>query len=247
MIKKPEDQENDVSHVASCDDAGCSCHDVAIPSKTWVDRFIRQHKDKIKKRKGKVMVNSRIVGATPEMINYYFDRMKNLFIANEYWTQMVVNFDETSISYGQRAKQVIVTRERQFGVLPTHESSYRFTFGAAISADGSRLPPLIVLPGATVPELPEEFCLRLGGMTARKMGLWTRKFSRSIAKRLLLFPISKNKEMNWTNQTREACLSLINTPRANIYRSCKCLLMQTSIFCFSLQTPLTSLSHWMLC
>lgn len=132
------------------------------PSRSWVDSFLRKNKKIIKKKKSKRMALHRVISSTPESFQKYFDVLTHLWSKHQYHPSLIFNFDETGCTIDKRHETVILPAESgAVGVNPVVQNRFRFTMGATIAADGSLLPPFVILPGANVPELPE-FILEWG-------------------------------------------------------------------------------------
>lgn len=128
------------------------------PSRSWHRAFYQRNEGLLAKKKAKQVDPRRLVGSSKQIIETWFDGFEKLVSKNNYHPSMIINFDETSVSVGNKPKNVLVSKEVKKPCVPASGVNYRFTLGVSITASGLRPDPVFVLPGKTLPLLPIDLC-----------------------------------------------------------------------------------------
>ncbi|KAH9186261.1 hypothetical protein AeNC1_011763 [Aphanomyces euteiches] len=114
----------------------------------WYQRFLSRHRE-IKTVKANVITKPRQSIDETTIDNFYkelLEAMKNVDMD----PSRVFNMDETSFTPSSTAKKVVVHRSTKQVYVEEPSASSHVTIVACVGADGTKIPPLFVLPGNRV-------------------------------------------------------------------------------------------------
>jgi hypothetical protein len=127
------------------------------------------------------------------------EKLETLMKQHQYPPALIFNFDETMLHPGKNNLKVLVrsTGQRPTSKMITKEE--HITFGVCVSAVGGKLPPLLILPLKTLPDLPPSL-LNYYTITGQSNGwITTEIYSKWIIQVFIPYVVQKRRELNLPN------------------------------------------------
>ena len=117
-------------------------------SKMWSYRFIKRLPQGFRRLKQKPLEKKRLESEDIGIMQTWFDRFEIIMKKHQIQPQDLYNFDEIGFQEGQgRAESVITQKPDLNGYIGANYSRSLITVIECVAADGSILPPCIILPG----------------------------------------------------------------------------------------------------
>lgn len=109
--------------------------------------FLRRNKDLFSLVKPVYIDKDRFNYCTKEEVEDFFGKLKELFEIYNFEEGYIFNFDETFLSIKENKSKVIIEKDlKEQRVKARNNLNEHITFGLTVCADGSFLPPLVILP-----------------------------------------------------------------------------------------------------
>ncbi|ETV77665.1 hypothetical protein H257_08556 [Aphanomyces astaci] len=118
------------------------------PTSGWYQKFLARH-DQLKTKKSNVLSKSRH-GVYENAVTAFYEELFDALTHVNMDPKRVFNMDETSFSPSKAATKVVVHRSTQHVYVEESTASAHVTIVACVGADGSKIPPLFILPGDRV-------------------------------------------------------------------------------------------------
>ncbi|RHY26405.1 hypothetical protein DYB32_007638 [Aphanomyces invadans] len=126
-------------------------HDLNQPyqlSSGWYERFLCRHSE-LKTVKSQVLSKARNSVDVDTVVDFYHELVHSMSLVG-FEPSRVYNMDETSFSPNKVSRKVVVHRNSAKVYVEEASASAHVTIVACVCADGTKVPPLFVLPGSRV-------------------------------------------------------------------------------------------------
>lgn len=119
-----------------------------IAGRSWLDGFLRPHKEILSLRKPTGTSFARALGFNAENASRFFDNLKQEYNKYNFPPHRIFNVDETGLSIVQSKVPTVIGQKgkRQVAAITSAERESLVTFIACMSAGGQFLPPMLIYP-----------------------------------------------------------------------------------------------------
>lgn len=163
------------------------------PSSAWAHNFINRHSDVLHTAPTRVLEPER-AAVTYEALSAYYDMVNEEVIKTGTPPELIANFDETMLEVNVKGAKAITLRGSNVAYVSKFDVGEHISLGVCIFADGSSIPPTVILPMKTLSTATDELILRHFHFAGQENGWMTQSIFCDWVKGVFIPQVNKRRK-----------------------------------------------------